>query len=219
MLVDHDAAAEAAVAALGGEAPACLEVLRSWRDGYVEAEHDGAVAGLVRPLSSLARWMSGAGPLPVYLPEPLRRLRETSIAATWARGLREPQASAAAAQTFYDRAVARRLREVLVVQARSVGAVDPDVVVIVSDDPDDLEGVGRCEGTRAIVRVTVARTWLTDVWAPGVEWSGADVVVHPRRPHATVLRWDRDEGGSGLALALGAERDPQANWRRMPAVS
>ena len=35
VLEDHDVAADAVVVGLGGERPPCLELLRSWKLGYV----------------------------------------------------------------------------------------------------------------------------------------------------------------------------------------
>ncbi len=108
--------------ALGGDAPACLDVQRSWRLGYIEQEPPTESAALVRSLSSLARWMSGGGAHPAVLPEPLRRMREASVLHTWGRGLREPGASARAQRDFLERAVARRVRDLLIRQLRPLGA-------------------------------------------------------------------------------------------------
>lgn len=201
VLDDHDAGADEVLVALGGERPACLEVRRSWRLGYIEQQPPTESAALVRSLSSLARWMSGGAP-PAVLPEPLRRLREASVMHTWGRGLREPTSSAEAQRAFLERAVARRVRDLLVRQLRPVGGHgNADVAVAVGDD---VEVEGRCEGAVAVVRVRVPPRWLTTVWVSELETWGGDVVLTAvdRRPSALeVARWLPDgDGHHDLAL-------------------
>lgn len=202
VLDDHDALADEVVVALGGDPPACLEVQRSWRLGYIEQEPPTESAALVRSLSSLARWMSGGGAHPAVLPESLRRLREASVLHTWGRGLRDPVASDEAQQAFLERAIARRVRDLLVRQLRPLGGHgNADVAVAVGDD---VEVQGRCEGPVAVVRVRVPTSWLTTVWVSELEtWRGDVVLAAPdRRPSAVdVARWLPDgDGGHDLAL-------------------
>jgi len=202
VLDDHDAVADEVLVALGGEAPACLEVQRSWRLGYIEQEPPTERAALVRSLSSLARWMSGGGAQPAVLPEPLRRLREASVLHTWGRGLREPTSSKEAQRVFLERAIARRVRDLLVRQLRPVGGHgNADVAVALGDD---VEVHGRCEGAVAVVRVRVPPRWLTTVWVSELETWGGDVVLAAadRRPSSLeVARWLPDgDGHFDLAL-------------------
>ena len=202
VLEDHDAAADEVLVALGGAAPACLDVQRSWRLGYVEEEAPTDSAALVRSLSSLARWMSGGGTHPAVLPEPLRRLREASVLHTWGRGLRDEAASADAQRAFLERAVARRVRELLVRQLRPLGA-DREAGLDVAVGAE-VEAEGRCEGTRAVAQVRVPASWLTSVWVSGLEtWRGDVVLAVPdRRPSwLEVVQWVPDgEGGHDLAV-------------------
>lgn len=202
VLDDHDAVADEVLVALGGEPPPCLEVQRSWRLGYIEQEPPTESAALVRSLSSLARWMSGGGAHPAVLPEPLRRLREASVLHTWGRGLRDPVASDEAQQAFLERALARRVRDLLVRQLRPIGGHgNADVAVAVGDEVDVQ---GRCEGSVAIVRVRVPPTWLTTVWVSELETWGGDVVLAAgdRRPSSIdVARWLPDgDGHHDLAM-------------------
>jgi hypothetical protein len=195
VLEDHDAAADEVVVALGGPSSACLDVLRSWRLGYIEEEPPTESAALVRSLSSLARWMSGGGH-PAVLPEPLRRLREASVLHTWGRGLREPVASEEAQRDFLQRAIRRRLRDLVLRQLRPLGADRHAEVEVRVDDGLDLRATGRCVGAQAVVEVDVPTSWLTDVWVPGLEtWRGEVVLgVADRRPSALdVVRWWRDD--------------------------
>lgn len=195
VLEDHDTTADEVVIALGGPSPPCLDVLRSWRLGYIEEEPPTESAALVRSLSSLARWMSGGGH-PAVLPEPLRRLREASVLHTWGRGLREPVASEEAQREFLHRAVKRRLRDLVVRSLRPLGADRHAEVAVEVADGADVRARGRCEGTRAVVELTVPTSWLTDVWVPVLEtWRGEVVVaVADRTPSALdVLRWWRDD--------------------------
>lgn len=201
VLADHDAAADHVLVALGGDRPACLDVQRSWRLGYIEQDPPVASAALVRSLSSLARWMSGGGDHPAVLPEPLRRLREASVLHTWGRGLREPTASSDAQRDFLERSIVRRVRDLLVRQLRPLGADrDADLDIAVGAR---AEAEGRCEGTKAWARVRVPVGWLTGVWVSGLEtWQGEVVLdAADRRPTSVdVARWEPDGAGHDLVL-------------------
>jgi hypothetical protein len=206
VLEDHDATADAVVVALGGEAPACLEVLRSWRLGYVEQEPPNEAAGLVRSLSSLARWMSGtSGGQPVVLPEPLRRLREASILHTWGRGLRDDRAGRESESDFLARAVRRRVRDVIDRDLRVLGGrAQADVRVEVAADVDPRSSRGRAGANAAEVELFVRPSWLTTVWVAGVEsWCGG-LVVSLDATGADVARWEVD-GDGGLVLVVARE--------------
>lgn len=205
VLDDHDAVADEVMVALGGAVPACLDVRRSWRLGYVEQEVPTDSAALLRSLSSLAQWMSGGGTHPAVLPEPLRRLREASVLHTWGRGLRDEAASEDAQRTFLERAIARRVRDLLVRQLRPLGADrTADLDVAVAGDGGGVEAEGRCEGTRAVVRVRVPPRWLTSVWVSQLEtwWGDVVLAVPDRRPSSlAVARWVADgAGGHDLTL-------------------
>lgn len=202
VLEDHDVAADAIVVALGGDRPPCLELLRSWRIGYVEIDQPRRSAGLVRALSSLAGWMSGGGPHPAVLPEPLRRLREASILHTWGRGLRDDRSSMESQQTFLARAITRRLGEVAKVHLPSP-AVQLDLAVGF--------GAAEAEGDTAAgrVRVRVPPAWLTSVWVPGLESRGGGFVI-AAGPGGTldVVRWVPDgDGGWEVAVSREPEDD------------
>lgn len=200
-LDDHDGLADEVMVALGGDTPACFDLQRSWRLGYIEQEPPTESAALVRSLSSLARWMSGGGAHPAVLPEPLRRLREASVLHTWGRGLRDPVASDHAQRAFLERAVARRVRDLLVRQLRPLGvARDADVSVAIGTD---VAAEGRCENGRAWVRAEVPVGWMTGVWVSGLETWGGDVVLAAadRRPNSLeVARWCRDGAGHDLGV-------------------
>jgi hypothetical protein len=180
VLEAHDAAADEAIVALGGDRPPCLEVRRSWRLGYIEEEPPAPAAGLVRSLSSVARWMSGGAPRPVVLPERLRRLREASVLHTWGRGLRDRTAGTETQAAFLDRAIARRVREL--VAGRGPSGVDVEVVVA---DAVEVEGT----------RLAVTRDWLTRVWVQGRELAAPDGVVlalDGGEGEPAVVRWAHD---------------------------
>jgi hypothetical protein len=206
VLEHHDATADAVMVALGGERPACLEVLRSWRLGYVEQEPPNEAAGLVRSLSSLARWMSGdGGRQPVVLPEPLRRLREASILHTWGRGLRDDRAGRESEADFLARAIRRRVRDVIDRDLRVLGGrAEADVRVEVGDGVDPRRSHGRALGARAEIELFVRPTWLTTVWVAGVEsWCGG-LVLELDGEGADVARWEADDDG-GLSLVVARE--------------
>jgi hypothetical protein len=210
VLEQHDATADAVVVALGGEPPACLEVLRSWRLGYVEQEPPNDAAGLVRSLSSVARWINGdERGQPVVLPEPLRRLREASILHTWGRGLRDDRAGRESEADFLARAVRRRVRDVIERDLRVLGGrVEADVRVEVGDAVDPRRSHGRAGGRRAEIELFVRPSWLTTVWVAGVEsWCGG-LVLDLDADGADVARWEPDDDGDGkggLVLVVARE--------------
>ena len=203
---DHDVAADAVLVALGAEAAPCLEVLRSWRLGYVEQEPPNEAAGLVRSLSSLARWMSGStGGQPVVLPEPLRRLREASILHTWGRGLRDDRAGRESEADFLARAIRRRVRDVVDRDLRILGGRSgADVRIVVDDDADPSASHGRAGAAGAEVELFVRPSWLTTVWVAGAEsWNGG-LALELDADHAHVARWEPDDAG-GLSLVVDHE--------------
>jgi hypothetical protein len=198
VLEDHDVAADAIVVALGGERPPCLELLRSWRLGYVEVEPPRPSAGLVRALSSLAGWMSGGGPSPAVLPEPLRRLREASILHTWGRGLRDDRASAASQEAFLRRAITRKLADVAKVHLPS-STIELDLGV--------AHGRAEAEGDGRGLRVRVPPSWLTSVWVPGLESRGGGFVLAAELGGSLdVVRWVPD-GDGGWEVVVSREPD------------
>jgi hypothetical protein len=171
-------------------------VLRSWRLGYVEVEQPRRSAGLVRALSNLAGWMSGGGPHPAVLPEPLRRLREVSILETWGRGLRDDRASSSTQAAFLERAVARRLGDVVKVHLPSP-AIAFDLRV--------SHGTAVAEGDATGLCVRVAPDWLTSVWVPGLESRGGGFVIAADGDGALdVVRWVPD-GDGGWEVAVSRE--------------
>lgn len=208
VLEDHDAAADAVLVALGGAPPACLDVLRSWQLGYIEGRPPTERSAVVRSLSSLARWMSGdGGTSPSVLPEPLRRLREASVLHTWGRGLRDTGDVADVQRTFFERAVVRRVEDLLRRQLRPLGAdrtAELDIAI-----GDRVEAEGRCEDTTAWARVRIPSTWLTSVWVSELEtWQG-DVVLWAadRAPTALdVAQWQADGPRAHELAAVRLER-------------
>ena len=194
VLEDHDVAADAVVIGLGGERPPCLEVLRSWRLGYVEVEQPRRSTGLVRALSSLAGWMSGGGPNAAVLPEPLRRLREASILHTWGRGLRDDRAGALSQTTFLARAITRRLGDVVKLHLPSP---------VIDLELDVGHGPAMAEGDRHGLHVRVPPAWLTTVWVPGLESRGGGFVIAAAPDGVLdVVRWSPDgEGGWDVVVS------------------
>lgn len=198
VLEDHDVAADAVVVALGGAPPPCLEVLRSWRLGYVEVDQPRRSAGLVRALSSLAGWMSGGLASPAVLPEPLRRLREASILHTWGRGLRDDRAGAESQQAFLARAITRRLGDVAKVHLPA-----PTIAL----DLGLAHGAAVAEGDGRGLHVRVPPSWLTTVWVPGLESRGGGFVIAADPSGALdVVRWLPD-GEGGWEVVVSREPD------------
>jgi len=212
VLVDHDVAADEVIAALGGDLPPCLELLASWRKGYIETGPSGSALGLVRSLSSIARWMgTAASARPTALPEPLRRLREASVLHTWGRGLRNADAGGAAQSAFLERAIARRVRDLLVDCGTGVPTDAVEVVVARELDVD---------GTRLAVRAS----WLAEVWVPGLEYpphgdgvvvgiagcAGGETVLDVATWAPDSLDWTPRDGDGDRDRARGGDDDDRA---------
>jgi hypothetical protein len=174
-LVHHDLAAEEALAAFGGEPPRCLEVVRAWRAGLVDAAPPPSVffssgAKGRAPVAHVVR--RGAGPA---LPEPLRRTRQLTIQ--------------------LGRSLSWTLRG-------EVGARAYAPLASLRVPGRDLAVVGGLEGPAlGTIRdqhlLTLPVRWLTHVWARQMEVAdGCFVADAARSPGAdgrlrlVVLQWD-----------------------------
>lgn len=174
-LAHHDLAAEEALAALGGEPPRCLEVVRAWRAGLVEAAAAPAVffsAGAKgrKPVAHVVR--GGGAPA---LPEPLRRIRLLTL--LLGRSLSWTQRGEVGARAYGPLASLR-------VPGR------------------DLAVVGGAEGpSLSTIRgqhlVTLPVRWLTHVWARELEVVDGTFVTDAARRQGpdgrlrlVVLEWE-----------------------------
>lgn len=205
VLEDHDAVADRVVVALGGEPPACLEVLRSWRLGYVEVVPPREAAALVRSLSSIARWMSGGLDEPVVLPEPLRRLREASILHTWGRGLRADRIAEETQAQFLARTITRKVRDVALVT--SPWPRQLRVAVQVVDGEPSANVLSIDSGVERGILVQVRPSWLTHVWVPGLESIGDGLVLDLDGDDFDVAKWEVAPDGAWEVVVQRERRD------------
>lgn len=174
-LAHHDLAAEEALAGFGGEAPPCLDVVRAWRAGLVEATPPPHVLFSASP----------RGRAPVahvfhrgrsqVLPEPLRRTRLLTL--LLGRSLSSTVQGEVAARAYPPLASLRVPGRDLAV----VGGSGGPTLGAIRDQP----------------LLTLPVRWLSHVWARGLEVSdGCFVADASRAPGAdgrlrlVVLRWD-----------------------------
>jgi hypothetical protein len=179
VLVDHDVAAEATVAALGGTPPPCFDVFRSWRarDAWERA---------LEPRGPGFHQLYRRPPLPAPLQLPL----EAGIVRGWerrrARGDRHAGAMlTTAVHTKGEAALAAALRKV----AR--GRVERCAVEIGASP----SATGRITSTSTTVTVRVTDDWWRTVGLPGAALDEHGRFVLAVRPKKLVLDWQERSPG------------------------
>lgn len=178
VLVDHDVAAEATVAALGGTPPPCFDVFRSWRarDAWQRA---------LEPRGPGFHQLYRRPPLPPELQLPL----EAGIVRGWerrrARGDRR-------ADAMLTTVVRNRGEAALAAAVRKVtGSPIERCSVEIGTAPS---ASGRITPSLASVSVRVAPDWWRTVGLPGLaldEHGHFVVAVRPKR----VLHWEERSAG------------------------
>jgi hypothetical protein len=161
VLEDHDLSAELAAIALGAPAPECVELLYRWRDRVlwrVAAAPDPP--GFVRKRA------------PVEMPFDLVPVRQLGVARAWARAAaRRPESDDA--EHLYRflraRALAALLTATADAQARyGGGRVSFVEVRLLAADATEIEVVGRVDKLQTALVVSLAPSWLHEVWARGI---------------------------------------------------
>jgi hypothetical protein len=206
VLLDHSAAAEAALVALGGAPSPCFEVLRSWR----------ARAAWERALEP-----RGPGFHQLYrrppLPRPLAGPLELGIARGWERRAARGERGAMRLLETATRGRAEpALRTALASALQRAGAlgarVDRCEVLVTTLSAPDV--TGRISAKEAAVTVRVTTDWYRSVGAPraALDVDGRFVVARSGRA-AEVLVWEERSPGRWSAVV---RRDPPRS-RESPA--
>lgn len=176
-LAHHDLAAEEALAALGGEPPRCLEVVRAWRAGMVEPAPPPSVFVSAGPKGRAPVAHVFPRGAPPVLPEPLRRTRLLTL--LLGRSLSWTQRGEVGARAYAPLA--------------SLRVPGRDLAVVGGATGPSLGSV------RDQHLLTLPVRWLTHVWARELEvCDGRFVADAARSPgadgrlRAVVLQWDGD---------------------------
>lgn len=211
VLTDHDLGAERAMLAFGGEMPACLATLQTWRNLHtwamaselyhqMQARLDGdallgpGALGEAHRLGLALTW-ERAWSRTEYLSQHGRLLSEVL------RDLATPAVRQHLRHWMRERG-SRRLSSVRVAAARR-------------DEPVSIDGVMDSVGVRAVA--TLSARWLTGVWARGLAVVDGGLVVDldPPSPGAgsgtapaalrvRAVRWDPDPGEAGVSRPVTA---------------
>lgn len=216
-LVDHDLRSESALHALGGDVPACLDVLQSWRD-VCRAEKP--VSPWAQPTQfgfHTASTLSSTGAVERAfrsLPDQLRRrlavatLRRCERA--WRRGDLAP-AMEAQLHRHLSHSVAEALKTILAV-ARNAG-IRTEVQLAVHAAPVGTEPSldVSVQRTKMRVEATLPLTWLIDVWGAGAGAVDGHLVLVRDGDRAVALRIELDNGALharmvGIELAREDDR-------------
>jgi hypothetical protein len=211
---DHDLEAERAMKALGAETPACLRLLKQWRDVHSWATSPELFVQVRDRL----------GPERILAPGALARACELSLLLTWERAWR----TSSYRETGHERLLADQLRERALAPLaehlagwaqRLEASRTPTVEVGLARPGKAPQVAGRMDrfGTRA--SVTLGVRWALTVGARGLavvdDGFVLELLPSPRRLVARAVRWERQGDGGARAVVAPArlDRDPSGSWR------
>ena len=191
VLEDHDLTAEEAAAALGAPRPACLELLRAWRNRAVWAvATQPDPPGFVRRKPRLG------------MPVELRSRRELGVVQAWERSVtRRPGSDDAEHLYRYlrKRALSSVLGAATAAQARFGGGRVSFVEVRLAERDRDVEVIGRVDTRQTALVVSLTPRWLRDVWSRGIGLvdgcfvvSVTDATPWPSAARVRAVHWQRD---------------------------
>lgn len=192
VLEDHDLTAEEAAIALGGPRPACLEVLRAWRNRAV-----WAVATQPDPPGFVRRRPS------IDVPYELKARRELGVVRAWERSASR-RAESDDAEHLYRYLRKRALSSVLgaatAAQERFGGGRVSFVEVRLADsDAGAVEVIGRIDARQTALVVSLTPRWLRDVWSRNIGLvdgrfvaSVHDATAWPSAAVVDAIDWRRD---------------------------
>ena len=215
---DHDLAAERTMLALGGETPACLQVMTLWRN-----LHSWAMSGQL-----LLQMQSRLGPDKLLAPGDLRRVSDLGLLLTWEREWRRSRYYSEHGRLLHEQLRSRAmapLREHLKCWlarngSRRISKLDLELGR--RAQPPSVRGQMDSVGVRATA--TLGVRWMVEVWARGLdvvdgafvlEVSGQPVRSVPEVARVRAVRWDPqgpDRWGPVAAPAL-VQRLPAGDWR------
>ena len=211
---DHDLEAERAMKALGAETPACLRLLKQWRDLHSWATSPELYVQMLDRL----------GPEHILAPGGLGRLSELSLLLTWERAWRSSAYFHSGQQQLlerqiFDRAAAPLSAHVALWSRRLECGRTPSVEVRLARPGGALEVAGSIDRFGARARVALGVGWALGVWARGLAVVDDGFVVEllpsPQGLGVRALRWERQGDGGARPVVAPAwlGRDAKGTWR------
>jgi hypothetical protein len=214
VIEDHDLVAERALRALGAETPACLQLLKQWRE-----LHSWATS-----TELFVQMRDRLGPERILAPGALAATNELALLLTWERAWRASSYLGGGHQQMLQEQLRARAREPLrrhvAWWAGQLGADhQPSVEVDLlrrGQPPRVTGGIDRF-AVRANVALGVA--WVLEVWARGLAVVDGALVLElapsPTALRARAVRWEAAPDGMGRPVAAPAllARGPDGAWR------
>ncbi len=211
---DHDLEAERAMKALGAETPACLRLVKQWRDLHSWATSPELYVQMRDRL----------GPERILGPGALVEPSELSLLLTWERAWRASAYSDSGHERLLERQLGDRARAPLsdhVAQwSRRLECGRTPAVEVKLARPGRLPGaVGSIDRFGARATVTLGVGWALDVWARGLavvdDGFVVEILPSPGALGARALRWERQVDGGARPVVVPARlgRDAGGSWR------
>ncbi len=211
---DHDLEAERAMKALGAETPACLRLVKQWRELHSWATSPELYVQMRDRL----------GPERILGPGALRQTSELSLLLTWERAWRTSAYYGVGHERLLerqlgDRALAPLTAHVDLWSRRLESGRTPSVEVKLARPGRVPEVKGSIDRFGARARVTLGVGWALGVWARGlaVVDDGFVVALVPTTGDlgARAIRWERQGDGGARPVVAPARlgRSPDGSWR------
>ncbi len=213
VIEDHDLQAERAMKALGAETPACVRLVKQWRDLHSWATSPELYVQMRDRL----------GPEHILGPGALVGPSELSLLLTWERAWRASAYSDTGQERLLERQLGDRARAPLsdhvALWSRRLDCGRAPAVEVRLARPGRLPGAtGSIDRFGARASVTLGVRWALDVWARGLavvdDGFVVDLLPSPEALVARALRWEcQPDGGARPVMAqarLG--RDAEGSW-------
>ncbi len=211
---DHDLVAERAMRVLGAETPACLRILKQWRDLHRWATST----------ELFVQMRSRLGPERILAPGALGVPHELSLLLTWERAWRMSSYYGAGHERLLheqlrDRAMDPVRRHVEVWAHRLGSAAPPSVDIEIIRPLQAPRLTGTIDALTARVTARLGVAWVLQVWARGLALVEDALVLEllpsPTALGARAVRWEADADGSARPVAALArlERGAEGRWQ------
>ena len=222
VIEDHDLVAERAMRALGSETPACLRLLKQWRD-----LHSWATS-----TELFVQMRDRLGPERILAPGVLAGTNELSLLLTWERAWRASSYLGGGHQRMLQEQLRARalepVRQHVDWWADRLGAdARPAVEVDLLRPGQPARVTGGIDRFAVRAGVALSMAWVLDVWARGLAVvDGAlvlELLASPTALRARAVRWEAQPDGMGRPISAPARlgRSPDGTWRlawEAPAV-
>ena len=211
---DHDVVAERAMKALGAETPACLRLVKQWRDLSSWATSAELFTQMRRRL----------GDERIMAPGELGRRHELTLLLTWERAWRTSSYYGSGHERLLADQLERRAVEPLTHHLNQWAArlgcpPAPSVQLKLQRPSQPARATGTIDRYASRIKAGLGVRWVLDVWARGLasidDGFVLEVVPSPAGLGARALRWETEGDGAARAVVAPARlgRDRQGAWR------